>query len=51
MIELFARIPNAGEEVVFEKFVFKVQSVDMRRVKKVHVNVAIENNRDDEATN
>jgi gliding motility-associated protein GldE len=51
MIELFARIPNAGEEVVFEKFVFKVQSVDLRRVKKVHVNVAIENNRDDEATN
>jgi putative hemolysin len=50
MIELFARIPNAGEEVTFEKFVFKVQSVDMRRVKKVLVNVATENIRDDEAT-
>jgi gliding motility-associated protein GldE len=50
MIELFARIPNAGEEVTFEKFVFKVQSVDMRRVKKVLVNVATENIRDDEST-
>lgn len=51
MIELFARIPNAGEEVVFEKFVFKVQSVDMRRVKKVHVKVTTQEKQDDEATN
>ncbi|WP_395783154.1 gliding motility-associated protein GldE [Aquirufa sp.] len=51
MIELFARIPNAGEEVVFEKFVFKVQSVDMRRVKKVHVKVTTQEKQDEEATN
>lgn len=50
MIELFTRIPNAGEEITFEKFVFKVQSVDLRRVKKVHVKVTLEENGDD-ATN
>lgn len=51
MIELFARIPNAGEEVAFERFVFKVQSVDVRRVKKVHVKVTTQEKQDDEATN
>lgn len=51
MIELFARIPNAGEEVAFESFVFKVQSVDVRRVKKVHVKVTTQEKQDEEATN
>lgn len=51
MIELFARIPNAGEEVAFERFVFKVQSVDVRRVKKVHVKVTTQEKQDNEATN
>lgn len=51
MIELFARIPNAGEEISFDKFVFKVQSVDLRRVKKVHVKVATQEKPDEEATN
>jgi Mg2+/Co2+ transporter CorC len=36
---------------VFEKFVFKVQSVDMRRVKKVHVKVTTQEKQDEEATN
>jgi len=51
MIELFSRIPNAGEEIAFEKFVFKVQSVDLRRVKKVNVKVTTFENKDEEATN
>jgi CBS domain containing-hemolysin-like protein len=51
MIELFARIPNAGEEITFEKFVFKVQSVDLRRVKKVHVKLTSIDTGDDESTN
>lgn len=37
IIELFGRIPSAGEEIEFEDFSFKVQSVDMRRIKKVRV--------------
>ena len=51
MIELFARIPNAGEEIKFEQFVFKVQSVDLRRVKKVHVKLTSIDTGDDESTN
>ena len=37
MIELFGRIPNSGEEMAWEDFEFKIQSVDTRRVKKVKV--------------
>jgi gliding motility-associated protein GldE len=37
MIELFGRIPNSGEELTWEDFQFKIQSVDARRVKKVKV--------------
>jgi gliding motility-associated protein GldE len=37
IIELFGRIPSAGEEIEFENFTFKVQSVDTRRIKKVRV--------------
>jgi gliding motility-associated protein GldE len=37
MIELFGRIPNSGEEMHFETFQFKIQSVDARRVKKIVV--------------
>jgi putative hemolysin len=37
IIELFGRIPSAGEEIDCEDFSFKVQSVDTRRIKKVRV--------------
>lgn len=37
IIELFGRIPSAGEEIDCEDFTFKVQSVDTRRIKKVRV--------------
>ncbi|TBH76529.1 gliding motility-associated protein GldE [Aquirufa nivalisilvae] len=38
-IELFSRIPHAGEEIVCEPFVFKIQSVDTRRIKKIKVSL------------
>lgn len=45
LIELFGRIPSAGEEITFKDFEFKIQSVDLKRIKKVRVklNQTIEN--------
>lgn len=37
LIELFGRIPSAGEEINFGNFVFKIQSVDLKRIKKVKI--------------
>lgn len=37
LIELFTRLPHAGEEVEYEKYKFRVSSVDTRRIKKVKV--------------
>jgi len=34
---LFGRIPNSNEEISFEHFLFRVQSVDTRRIKKIKV--------------
>ena len=54
LIELFGRIPNANEEMIFEPFIFKVQSVDTRRIKKIKATIKIDkpliepNNLDDE---
>lgn len=39
LIELFGRIPHANEEIVFEPFIFKVQSVDTRRIKKIKATI------------
>jgi gliding motility-associated protein GldE len=47
IIELFGRIPSAGEEIEFENFTFKVQSVDTRRIKKVRVTHQPEADQDD----
>ncbi len=47
IIELFGRIPSAGEEIEFENFKFKVQSVDTRRIKKVRVTHQPEADQDD----
>jgi len=41
LIELFGRIPHANEEMIFEPFIFKVQSVDMRRIKKIKATIQI----------
>jgi gliding motility-associated protein GldE len=37
LIELFTRLPHAGEEVEHDKFKFRISSVDTRRIKKVKV--------------
>ncbi len=37
IIELFARLPHAGEDMDYEKFKFKVVAVDSRRIKRVKV--------------
>ena len=47
IIELFGRIPSAGEEIEFENFTFKVQSVDTRRIKKVRVTQSVSADQDD----
>ncbi len=47
IIELFGRIPSAGEEIEFEDFTFKVQSVDTRRIKKVRVTQRLSPDQDD----
>jgi gliding motility-associated protein GldE len=47
VIELFGRIPSAGEEIEFEDFTFKVQSVDTRRIKKVRVTQRVSTDQDD----
>ncbi|MHA8084052.1 gliding motility-associated protein GldE [Aquirufa antheringensis] len=47
IIELFGRIPSAGEEIEFEDFTFKVQSVDTRRIKKVRVTQRVAADQDD----
>ena len=39
IIELFSRIPHAGEELKVEPFSFKIHSVDTRRIKKVKVSL------------
>jgi gliding motility-associated protein GldE len=47
IIELFGRIPSAGEEIEFEDYTFKVQSVDTRRIKKVRVTQRLSADQDD----
>lgn len=47
IIELFGRIPSAGEEIEFQDYTFKVQSVDTRRIKKVRVTQRISADQDD----
>ena len=42
IIELFTRLPHAGEEIEHEKFKFRISSVDTRRIKKVKVTPIIE---------
>ncbi len=42
LIELFTRLPHAGEEVIQDKYIFKIASVDTRRIKKVKVTIKSE---------
>jgi putative hemolysin len=40
MLALFSRIPKVGESAEFGRFHFTVESADMKRVKRVKINVA-----------
>ncbi len=42
LIELFTRLPHAGEEVEYDKYKFRISSVDTRRIKKVKVTPKVE---------
>lgn len=37
LLELMGKIPNKGEHIDFNNFVFKVESVDKRRIKRIQV--------------
>jgi len=37
ILELYSKLPQAGEKIVFSKYVFTVAAVDKRRIKKVRV--------------
>jgi gliding motility-associated protein GldE len=39
MLELAGKIPNINEEIEFENFIFKAETVDKRRIKKVKVSL------------
>ncbi|WP_461491721.1 transporter associated domain-containing protein, partial [Pontibacter sp. HJ8] len=40
MLALFARLPRVGEDVFFGRYHFTIESADMKRVKRVKINVA-----------
>ncbi|MDP2423484.1 MAG: gliding motility-associated protein GldE [Bacteroidales bacterium] len=40
LLELMGKIPEKDESISFNKFVFKVESVDKRRIKRIRVTVA-----------
>lgn len=42
LIELFARLPHAGEEIDYDKFRFRIASVDTRRIKRVKMTIKSE---------
>jgi gliding motility-associated protein GldE len=44
MLELFSRIPRMGAETKFERFLFKIEAADSKKVKTVRVYVSPENN-------
>jgi gliding motility-associated protein GldE len=39
LLELNGDIPNLGQEIVFEKFTFKIEAVDNRRIKRIKVTI------------
>jgi len=48
LLELNGRLPHASKQIVFQKFIFTVVSADMRKIKKVKVEIAPEKNDDEE---
>ena len=37
ILEIHTRLPNAGEKISFDRFVFTIVAVDQRRIKRVRV--------------
>lgn len=40
MLTIFSRIPRVGEDVSYDRFHFVVESADLKRVKRIKINVA-----------
>ena len=39
ILELNGDIPSLGQEIVFEKYTFKIEAVDKRRIKRIKVSI------------
>lgn len=37
LLEIHNKLPNAGEKIIFDRFVFTVVSVDQRRIKRIRI--------------
>ena len=48
LLELNNKLPNSGEKIMFEQFVFTVVSVDQRRIKRIRVFIKNEPVKDEE---
>lgn len=48
LLELNGRLPHASQQIVFQKFTFTVVSADIRKIKKVKVEIAPKKNGDEE---
>ncbi|HEY8402700.1 MAG TPA: transporter associated domain-containing protein [Cytophagaceae bacterium] len=43
LLEINSNLPKMGDQIVFDKFVFTVEAVDNKRIKKVRVAIEVEN--------
>lgn len=48
LLEISNKLPNAGEKIVFDRFVFTVVSVDQRRIKRIRVFIKEEPRKDED---
>jgi CBS domain containing-hemolysin-like protein len=39
LLELTGDIPGLGQEIVFDRFTFKIEAVDKRRIKRIKVTI------------
>ncbi|MTI39566.1 gliding motility-associated protein GldE [Fulvivirga lutimaris] len=47
LLEINTKLPSAGEKIYFDKFVFTVVAVDMKKIKKVRVFIKKENEQEE----
>ncbi|MGK7391936.1 MAG: gliding motility-associated protein GldE [Candidatus Cyclobacteriaceae bacterium M2_1C_046] len=48
LLEIHNKLPNAGEKIIFDRFVFTVVSVDQRRIKRIRVFLKEEPQKDED---